>query len=130
MRRLITLGVAICALTIASIATEATADETEGGLTRNPSSLSDSELDARLRFLEERIDAGETYTKGWQYGWTGGYALGAGVGTGLAIKTDRAKNRANHIVTASKAALGTTRMLLQPHPGRHGADAMRAVSGD
>jgi hypothetical protein len=130
MRRLITLGIAISVLAIAPIPTEATADDIDDGITRSPSSLSDSELDARLRFLEERIDAGKKYTQYWQWGWTAGYGMGIVIGTTQAILEDGDKQRVNDIVTASKAVIGTTRLLVARHPGRHGADSMRAISGN
>jgi len=132
-------------------------DTTHGRITRNPSGLSDSELDARLAFLEKRLDDGENYAKYWQWGWTGGYGLGIVVGVGKSIsccsnrkagpggqrdpitgqvfgfhsrKEKRNEQRVNHIVTAVKGVIGTSRMLLSRHPGRHGADAMRAIEGD
>ncbi|MBW2541785.1 MAG: hypothetical protein JRF15_06810 [Deltaproteobacteria bacterium] len=116
-----------------------------GGLTRNPSGLSDAELDARLRFLEERLDDGKVYARNWQWGWTAGYSLGIVIGTAEAITccstrksgrdhsvsgNTRHKGRTKHIVTAAKGVIGTSRMLLNRHPGRHGADAMRAIEGD
>ncbi len=132
-------------------------EQTPSSLTRNPPGLSDSELDERLAYLEERLDDGENYAKYWQWGWTGGYGLGIVVGVGKSIsccsnrkagpggqrdpitgqvfgfhsrKEKRNEQRVTHIVTAVKGAIGTTRMLLMRHPGRHGADAMRAIEGD
>jgi hypothetical protein len=113
-------------------------------ITRNPSGLSDSELDARLAFLEERLDDGERYAKIWQWGWTGGYALGVVIGVGEAIwccsnkksgdfnsaKEKRNEQRVTYYVTAAKGVIGTTRMLFWRHPGRNGADSMRAIAGD
>ena len=138
MGRFITLGVAISVLSIAPLAMVATADDVSGeatddkngGLTRNPPSLSDSELDARLRFLEERLDAGQRYTQYWQWGWTGGYATGIIIGTAQAIAENKNKKKVDDIVTAVKGAIGTSRMVFFPHPGRHGAEAMRAIPGD
>jgi hypothetical protein len=126
-------------------------EETPSSLTRNPPGLSDSELDERLAFLEERLDDGETYSKVWQWGWTGGYSLGIVIGVTQSItccsnkkagfkwdgidgnnsvKKKRNEQRVTHYVTAVKGVIGTTRMLLMRHPGRHGADAMRAIEGD
>jgi hypothetical protein len=115
---------------IAAAAQAQAADESNAGLTRNPSTLSDSELDARLLFLEERLDGGETWAKSWQWGWTGIYGGGIAYGTARAITEDSDHSRVNHIVTAAKSAIGTTRLLLWRHPGRHGADSMRAIEGD
>jgi len=56
--------------------------EEAGGLTRNPHGLSDSELDARLDFLEQRLDDGRSYARNWQWGWTAGYSLGIVYGIG------------------------------------------------
>ncbi len=111
-------------------ASSAAANKASVGLTRNPSSLSDSELGARLRFLEERLDDDEKWAKYWQWGWTGIYAGGIVYGTGRAIAADQEKNRIHHIVTAVKSTIGTTRLLLWRHPGRNGADSMRAIMGD
>ena len=105
-------------------------DTTHDRLTRNPSGLSDSELDARLAFLEERLDDGETYAKIWQWGWTSGYALGIVVGVGKSIDEKRNEKRVNYIVTAVKSTIGTSRLLLWRLPGRNGADSMRAIEGD
>jgi hypothetical protein len=116
-----------------------------GNLTRNPPGLSDAELDARLGFLEERLDGGEQYAKIWQWGWTGFYGVGAVASIGAAVTccstrksghnnsvsgNTRHKGRTKHIVSAVKATIGTTRMLLTRHPGRNGADEMRAIEGD
>ncbi len=106
------------------------ADEQKVGLTRDASTLSDSELDARLRFLEERLDGGEAWAKTWHWGWAGIYSASVVYGTTLAIVADQGKNRANHITSAVKSAIGTSWLLLYRHPGRNGADSMRAVTGN
>ena len=56
--------------------------------------------------------------------------MGIVIGTGQAIANDSEKNRVDNIVTAVKGVIGTSRMILTRHPGRHGADPMREVSGD
>ncbi len=105
-------------------------EEKPSSLTRNPPGLSDSELDARLAFLEERLDGGEKYAKFWQWGWTSGYGFGIVYGVGKAIDANKEKTRVNHIVTAVKSTIGTSRLLIWRLPGRHGADSMRAIEGD
>ncbi len=115
-------------------------DKAPSTITRNPPGLSDSELDARLAFLEKRLDDGETWAKTWQWGWTTGYSLGIVIGVGQAIDCcekrksgrfgpERNDERVNYIVTAAKGLIGTTRMLYWRHPGRNGADEMRAIEG-
>jgi len=96
------------------------------GLTRNLSGLSDAELDSRIAFIEDRLNGGEKHAKYWQHGWTGVYGAGMVIGTLQASLTDSGKNRANYITTAVKATIGTTRLLLRPHPGRNGADELDA----
>jgi hypothetical protein len=119
-------------------------DTTHHPLTRNPPGLSDSELDARLAFLEERLDGGERYAKVWQWGWTGVYGLGIVVGVtesitccsnkksgpANSVRKKRNEQRVDYIVSAAKSTIGTTRMVFWPHPARNGADAMRAITGD
>jgi len=124
--------------------TSSRVNTTSGNLTRNPSGLSDSELDARLAFLEERLDDGETYAKTWQWGWTSGYSLGIVYGIGQSItccsnkksgfansvRKKRNEQRVAYIVTAAKSTIGTTRLLMSRHPARNGADSMREIEGD
>jgi hypothetical protein len=98
-------------------------------LTSNPDSLSDAELDARVQWLTTTLDDSAGYAKLWQYGWTSGYTLGIGIGAAQAATTSKNDTRVNGIVTASKAVIGTTRLLLTQHPGRLGADPMRAIGG-
>ena len=105
------------------------AEDPVGAISGNLSSLSDAEVDTRIRFLEERLDAGRRNAQIWQYGFSYGYGLGAVIGTVRASTTHSADTRVNSIVTAAKATFGTARLLLAPHPARHGADAMRALPG-
>ncbi len=101
-----------------------------GAISGDLSSLSDADVDLRIRFLEERLDAGRRNAQIWQYGFTGGYSLGIVIGTVQAATTSDGDTRVNAIVTAVKSAFGTSRLLLAPHPARHGADAMREVTGE
>ena len=114
------MRIATLLLALVMLPTSALAD----GLTRNPSALSDAELDARIAFIEERLDAGSKHAYYWQWGWTGGYATGIALGTAQAVMTDDGENRASYISTAVRATIGTTRLLVWRHPGRNGADAI------
>jgi hypothetical protein len=120
----------IVILIVVGAAGSRAADESQVSLTRNPSELSDADLDARLRFLEQRLDDGETWAKCWQWGWTSFFAGSMLWGTGRAIAADQAKNRVDHIVTAVESAIGTAQQVILRHPGRNGAESLRAIKGD
>lgn len=117
------------AAALGGTAATAVADDVKT-ITSNPSSLSASELDARIAFIEERLDAHRKHAYYWQYGWTAAY------GSGLVIQSVRAgvtkddENRADYVVSAVKAAGGVARLLLRPHPATHGADPLREMGGD
>jgi hypothetical protein len=89
--------------------------------------LSDAEIDARLGFLEERLDAGRGTAQAWQYGWTGIYATTLAFGVGQAIATDSGDTRLANLVNAVKSAGALAQLVLDPLPARLGADPMRAV---
>ena len=101
-----------------------------GAITGDLTGLSDAEIDARVAFLVDRLEQGQRNARIWQYGFATGWGLGIGLGTAQAIATHKSDTRVTGIVTAVKGAIGTTRMLLFPHPGRLGADAVLAVPGD
>ena len=121
----------IALLVLSLLAAPALADDPPAGapITPNAQGLSDAELDRRIEWLEQTLDAGAGYSKLWQYGWSSGYAVGMVGGAVQAGLTSKNDTRVNAIVTASKALLGTTRLLLTPHPGRLGAQPMRDVVG-
>ena len=121
----------IALLVLSLLAAPALADDPPAGapITPNAQGLSDAELDRRIEWLEQTLDAGAGYSKRWQYGWSSGYAVGMVGGAVQAGLTSKNDTRVNAIVTASKALIGTTRLLLTPHPGRLGAQPMRDVVG-
>lgn len=91
------------------------------------STLDDAEVRRRIAFLSERLDRSRRHATIWQVGWlavnTGGLAAGA-----LQATADEADDRAFGIIGATKAALGTAYLLIDPMPGRTGADPIRAMS--
>ena len=90
--------------------------------------LSDAEADARLSFLQERLDAGQTTAKTWQYGWTGIFSVGAVASTAQAIMADDGDERIYNIVGAVKSIGATRPDGTRPAacPPRRGADARGA----
>jgi len=109
----------------------ARADDMGGAetITLSPSRLSDSELDARIAFIEDRLEAQRKHAYYWQWGWTGFYGAGLVVQSVRAGLSEDNEHQADYVVSAIKAAGGTARMLLAPHPGRNGADEIRAMGG-
>lgn len=118
--------VLVVAVAIVSVSSPALAGDPEP-LTRNYDALSDQELEARTLFILDRLEAGQDWATRWQWGWTAGYATGIVIGTAQAVMTNDGHNRAAYITTAVKATIGTTRLLLQPHPGWVGSDNIRVM---
>jgi hypothetical protein len=87
------------------------------------------QLDQRLRFLEERLDAGRTTALVWQHGWSAVFAVGAVTNTAAAITANDGDDRVAGAVDAIKSTAGLAQQLLKPLPARLGADPMRARPG-
>jgi len=92
--------------------------------------LTDAELEDRVAFLKTRFKDGERYAQIWQSGFTGAWAAGAVIGTVQASLSSEPDNRVPAIVTAGKAVIGTTRLLLSPHPARLGTSPLEVEAGD
>jgi hypothetical protein len=91
-----------------------------------PPPRTDRELDARLAFLEERLDAGRLHAQLWHWGWLGVQTAGAVAGTVGAAGAAHADDRAGQAVDAAKSVIGVADILVfRPMPGRHGADPIR-----
>ncbi|MDJ0935953.1 MAG: hypothetical protein QNJ06_22045 [Kiloniellales bacterium] len=89
------------------------------------SSLTDAEVDQRLRFLEQRLDDSRTHGQIWWYTWltlNGGSAI---ANTAMAAGTGDHDDTVSHAVQAARATIGTANMLLDPLEARHGADNIR-----
>ena len=92
------------------------------------SSLSDAEIDRRIRFLEQRLDDSKLHGQIWHYGWltiNGGSMVGLGIAAAATSDND---DRVKHSVNATKAAIGVGRVLLEPLEARKGADPVRGLS--
>ncbi len=87
------------------------------------------EAEARLHFLEQRLDAGRIHAQAWYWSWLTINGGGLAVSTANAADKKQGDTRAFNIVQASQAALGLTDMLvLRPMPGREGAEPVRAAA--
>ncbi len=88
---------------------------------------SDAEVERRLEFLEERLDASRRRGQYWFYGWgavMGGSVIANGVRAGL---DDSEDHRTMALVEVGKATLGLADLMLRPLEARHGADSIRSM---
>lgn len=93
----------------------------------DPTVLSDDQIQQRLRFITERLNAGRRHASYWQWGWSGFYAASAALqGFGAATEDDN-DDVVNNLVGAVKSAGGLLENLLRPLPGRLGADPIAAM---
>ena len=86
-----------------------------------------SDIKSRLDFLESRLDSSRGSVSLWQDGWTAVYGMAAVTYVGLALDTDDSDKRTLHSVGALRAAVATALLTVRPHPGRRGADPVRAL---
>ncbi len=98
------------------------------GQSGRPSDLPDAEIERRLAFVENSLDAHQRHAQIWFWSWltvNAGSVVGLSVGAAL---TDNSANRVNMIGNAALAALGVGDMLLfRPVDARFGAEPMRAL---
>jgi hypothetical protein len=93
-----------------------------------PKPRNEAELDARLRFLEQRLAAGQLHAAAWSGVW-----LGIQVFSGISQIEDAAAarqsgDRSRDIVNAVKSTVGVADVLvIRPMPGREGAAPLRAM---
>jgi hypothetical protein len=89
-------------------------------------SLSEEEIDQRLAFIEQRLNAGKSGAQRWQYGWTGLFAANAAIQGYMAIKSNNGDNQVSYTVDALKSAGALAILLLRPLPAVDGAEPLEA----
>lgn len=89
--------------------------------------LSTNEVETRLVFLEQRLEAAQFEGRLWYYGWLGLYGAGITYNSTRAALTGDNDTRLASLVTVGKSMVGVTQMLLEPLPARLGADPIRAM---
>ena len=107
-----------------SIAAPVLADSHEGSML--DVSACDADTQARLRWMTDRLDSRERYADLWWRGWISFYGIGTVVQATRAGLEDDGGERADLIVSAVKAAGGTTRLFFARPVARLGADPLRA----
>jgi hypothetical protein len=89
-------------------------------------SLSDAEIERRLDFIEQRLEASKRHAQIWYWSWltiNGGATIALSVAASIA---DDADDRAAYIPQAALAALGVADLtLIRPLQARLGAEPIR-----
>lgn len=88
---------------------------------------STSQIDERLDFLEQRLEAAQTAGQLWHYGWLGIYGAGLIANGTEAALADDGDDLAAPLVGIGKTTFAITRLLMEPLPARLGADPIRAM---
>lgn len=81
----------------------------------------------RLAYLEDRLDASRDDIRLWQDGWTAVYTTAAIAYAALAMDTRNSDDRTARTLGAVRAAVAASLLTARPHPGRLGADRVRAL---
>jgi len=93
-----------------------------------PKPQNQADLDARLHFLEERLDAGQLHAAAWNWGWLGIQVLSGFFQVEDAVQARQAGDRDRDIVNAVKTAVGVADILvIRPMPGIWGAAPLRGM---
>jgi len=87
----------------------------------------DPDTEAKLEFIETRLDEGQKHEKWWWRSWMTIYSIGFAYKIYEGAVTRDGSNSTAHFFTAGKSALGIADLTLRPHVGRHGAAPMRAI---
>jgi hypothetical protein len=87
----------------------------------------DPDTEARLQFLETRLEDGQRSAQIWWWSWMTVFGVGAVASTVSAVLHDDQSNQANSGILAGKSLIGVLDLSLRPHVARHGADRVRAV---
>lgn len=96
-------------------------------VTPTTTSLSDTEIDRRIRFIEERLNERQTHGQIWYWSWLSINSVSTvalGVFAGLADDSD---DRVNNGVNAGIAALGVADVLFRPLQARLGASPVSGL---
>ncbi len=95
-------------------------------LSRNPDALPDEEIERRIAFIEERLEASRVPASIWHWSWiaiNGG--AGTALNTALAVTEDSSEDRAAAVAQAVYGSVGVAFQYIDPMNARHGAAPIR-----
>jgi hypothetical protein len=99
----------------------ATARDDDAADTVGPVAARDAEVQARLRFIAERLDGEVACAQAWTWAWTTFNVAGGAFQAYRAVGTGNAAERTDEIVAAAKAAIGIVGRLARPLYATRGA---------
>lgn len=91
------------------------------------SGLSDTEIDRRIQFLEERLDDSRTHGQVWHWSWltiNGGSMIGNSI---AAASTGDNDDRVQRATGAALGAIGVANIFLRPMEARYGSDPVSGL---
>lgn len=113
-------------LVTAAMLSSASGEAAEPAPTDAPG-LSDTQIDRRTQFLEQRLDASRTHGQIWFWSWfaiDSGSMIGNGVIAGM---RDQHDDRVHYAVNSALGAIGVADLLLRPLEARYGAAPVRGL---
>lgn len=87
----------------------------------------DADTEARLEFLETRLDEGEKSAKLWWRSWMAVFTIGAVYGIVGGATDDNNETAIASYITAGKSTLGIAQLVFRPYVARHGAEPIREI---
>jgi len=93
---------------------------------RDPSALTEAQIDRRVTFLSERLDETKLHANLWQYGWLT-INVGGAAWSSYQASQDHRNGQIKHAIQGGKSTIGIIYLLTDPMPGRQGADPIRAL---
>lgn len=118
MRPLVPVRTAVAAVLAASILASPAASLAQ---------TCDPDTEARLAFIEQRLEEAQPNERLWWRSWMTVFAFGVGWSITNGVLEDNNEQAVADYVNAAKSVLGIADLTLRPHVGRHGAAPIRAI---
>lgn len=117
-------------LALVLAATLASSSPAHADVPAAPSLAERENTDARLLFLSERLEAGQTAARAWYWTWTAVYTVATvGQAIGFFLSSD-VRGQANWAVGAASSLLGLLLMLLPDFPAEYATRELARMPGD